>query len=383
MRVKRPVNRSRIQKSDFPNRRMKLSVADYILSLKPYTPGKPLEELEREYGIVDSIKIASNENPLGPSPMAVEAIKKAMVKLNRYPDGSGYDLIRKISGYIGLSPQNIVLGNGSDEIIGMLAFAMLQPGDEAILPNPSFLMYEIMVRGSGAVPIFVPLTSFCIDLEEIKKKITSKTRMIFLCNPNNPTGTIFSKKNFENFIREIPPEVIVVVDEAYIEFVRDQNCAKSIEYIDNDRPLITLRTFSKAYGLAGLRIGYGVMPAEIAGILNRVRLPFNASSLAQAGAVAALEDSVFLKKVISLIHEGLDFLYDALERRNIKYFPTQANFFLVDVHKDADEIYEKMLRQGVIVRSMKSYGYPNYIRINVGLHEENVRFLKALEKSMA
>jgi len=362
---------------------MKLSVADYILSLKPYTPGKPLEELEREYGIVDSIKIASNENPLGPSPMAVEAIKKAMVKLNRYPDGSGYDLIRKISDYIGLSPQNIVLGNGSDEIIGMLAFAMLQPGDEAILPNPSFLMYEIMVRGSGAMPIFVPLTSFCIDLEEIKKKITSKTRMIFLCNPNNPTGTIFSKKNFENFIREIPPEVIVVVDEAYIEFVRDQNCAKSIDYIDNDRPLITLRTFSKAYGLAGLRIGYGVMPAEIAGILNRVRLPFNASSLAQAGAVAALEDSVFLKKVISLIHEGLDFLYDALERRNIKYFPTQANFFLVDVYKDADEIYEKMLRQGVIVRSMKSYGYPNYIRINVGLHEENVRFLKALEKSMA
>jgi len=362
---------------------MKLSVADYILSLKPYTPGKPLEELEREYGIVDSIKIASNENPLGPSPMAVEAIKKAMVKLNRYPDGSGYDLIRKISDYIGLSPQNIVLGNGSDEIIGMLAFAMLQPGDEAILPNPSFLMYEIMVRGSGAMPIFVPLTSFCIDLEEIKKKITSKTRMIFLCNPNNLTGTIFSKKNFENFIREIPPEVIVVVDEAYIEFVRDQNCAKSIDYIDNDRPLITLRTFSKAYGLAGLRIGYGVMPAEIAGILNRVRLPFNASSLAQAGAVAALEDSVFLKKVISLIHEGLDFLYDALERRNIKYFPTQANFFLVDVHKDADEIYEKMLRQGVIVRSMKSYGYPNYIRINVGLHEENVRFLKALEKSMA
>lgn len=362
---------------------MKLSVADYILSLKPYTPGKPLEELEREYGIVDSIKIASNENPLGPSPMAVEAIKKAMVKLNRYPDGSGYDLIRKISDYIGLSPQNIVLGNGSDEIIGMLAFAMLQPGDEAILPNPSFLMYEIMVRGSGAMPIFVPLTSFCIDLEEIKKKITSKTRMIFLCNPNNPTGTIFSKKNFENFIREIPPEVIVVVDEAYIEFVRDQNCAKSIEYIDNDKPLITLRTFSKAYGLAGLRIGYGVMPTEIAGILNRVRLPFNASSLAQAGAVAALEDSVFLKKVISLIHEGLDFLYDALERRNIKYFPTQANFFLVDVHKDADEIYEKMLRQGVIVRSMKSYGYPNYIRINVGLHEENVRFLKALEKSMA
>lgn len=361
---------------------MKLSIPDYILSLKPYAPGKPIEELEREYGIDDSIKLASNENPLGPSPMAVEAIKKAMVKLNRYPDGSGHDLIQKISDHIGLSPQNIVLGNGSDEIIGMLAFAMLQPGDEAILPTPSFLMYEIMVCGAGATPIFVPLTSFSIDLEEIKEKITPKTRIIFLCNPNNPTGTIFSKKNFENFIQKIPPEVIVVVDEAYIEFVRDQNCAKSIEYIDNSRPLITLRTFSKAYGLAGLRIGYGVMSAEIADILNRVRLPFNANSLAQAGAVAALEDNIFLEKVISLIHEGLDFFYDALERQGIKYFPTQANFFLVDVGKDADEIYENMLRQGVIVRSMKSYGYPNYIRINVGLHKENVRFLKALEKSL-
>jgi len=362
---------------------MKLYVPDYILSLKPYTPGKPLEALEREYGIGDSIKLASNENPLGPSPMAIEAIKKAMVKLNRYPDGSGHDLIQKISNHIGFSPQNIVLGNGSDEIIGMLAFAMLQPGDETILPNPSFLMYEIMVRGAGATPIFVPLTSFSIDLEEIKEKITSKTRMIFLCNPNNPTGTIFSKENFENFIKDVPPEVIVVVDEAYIEFVRDQNCAQSIQYIDNNRSLITLRTFSKAYGLAGLRIGYGVMPAEIADILNRVRLPFNANSLAQAGAVAALDDNVFLENVISLVHEGLDFLYDALERQGIKYFPTQANFFLVDVRKDADEIFEKMLRQGVIVRSMKSYGFPNYIRINVGLHEENVRFLKALEKSLS
>jgi histidinol-phosphate aminotransferase len=362
---------------------MKLSIPNYILSIKPYTPGKPLEELEREYGIADSIKLASNENPLGPSPMALEAIKQAIPKLNRYPDGSGYDLIQKISNLIGLSPQHIVLGNGSDEIIGMLAFAMLQPGDEAILPNPSFLMYEIMVRGAGATPVFVPLTSLSIDLEEVKKKITSKTRMIFLCNPNNPTGTIITKKDFETFIKEIPDEIIVVVDEAYIEFVRDKNCAVSFEYIDDMTPLVTLRTFSKVYGLAGLRIGYGVMPAKIADILNRIRLPFNANSLAQVGAGAALEDKRFIEKVTALIHEGLDFLYDALGRLGITYFPTQTNFFLIDVRKDADEIYENMLRQGVIVRSMKSYGYPNYIRINVGLHEENVRFLKALEKSMA
>jgi histidinol-phosphate aminotransferase len=362
---------------------MKLSIPDYILSIKPYTPGKPLEELEREYGIDNSIKLASNENPLGPSPMALEAIKQAIPKLNRYPDGSGHDLIQKISNLIGLSPQHIVLGNGSDEIIGMLAFAMLQPGDETILPHPSFLMYEIMVRGAGATPVFVPLTSLSIDLEEVKKKITSKTRMIFLCNPNNPTGTIITKKDFETFIKEIPDEIIVVVDEAYIEFVRDQNCAVSFEYIDDMTPLVTLRTFSKVYGLAGLRIGYGVMPAKIADILNRIRLPFNANSLAQVGAGAALEDKRFIEKVIALIHDGLDFLYDALGRLGINYFPTQTNFLLIDVRKDADEIYENMLRQGVIVRSMKSYGYPNYIRINVGLHEENVRFLKALKKSLA
>jgi len=361
---------------------MKLSIPDYILSIKPYTPGKPLEELEREYGIEHSIKLASNENPLGPSPMAVAAIKESIKKLNRYPDGSGYDLIRKISDHIGVSPRHIVLGNGSDEIIGMLAFAMLQPGDEVILPIPTFLMYEIMVRGSGATPIFAPLTSLSIDLEGIKKKMTSKTRMIFLCNPNNPTGTIITKKDFETFIKEISDEIIVVVDEAYIEFVRDQNCAVSFEYMDDMTPLVTLRTFSKVYGLAGLRIGYGVMPVEMADILNRIRLPFNTNSLAQAAAAAALEDKIFFEKVISLVHEGLDSLYDALDNLGVNYFPTQTNFFMIDVRKDADEIYEDMLRKGVIVRSMKSYGYPNYIRVNVGLHEENIRFLKALEKSL-
>jgi histidinol-phosphate aminotransferase len=379
-----PAKRLHSQRKRHIERRiMKISVPDYILSIKPYSPGKPLEELEREYGIADSIKLASNENPLGPSPMAMAAIRKAMPGLNRYPDGSGHDLIQKISGHIGLSPQHIVLGNGSDEIIGMLAIALLQPGDEAVLPSPSFLMYDILVRGAGAVPISVPLASLSIDLDRMRERITSKTRMIFLCNPNNPTGTIITKNDFDTFIREIPDDIIVVVDEAYIEFVRDQNCAVGFEYVDDMRPLVVLRTFSKVYGLAGLRIGYGVMPAAIADILNRIRLPFNTNSLAQVGAGAALADSGFIEKVISLIHEGLDYLYDALDRLGIQYFPTQTNFFLIDVRKDADSIYEDMLKQGVIVRSMKSYGYPNYIRVNVGLHEENVRFLEALEKSMA
>jgi len=306
---------------------MTLSIPDYILSIKPYVPGKPLEELEREYGIKKSIKLASNENPLGPSPMAVEAIQSALEKLNRYPDGSGYNLINRIADKLKVSPGNIILGNGSDEIISMLTHTLLKPGDEVILPQPSFLIYDIMVRCAGATCVNVPLNSLSIDLEEIKKRVTSKTKMVFLCNPNNPTGTIILKKEFERFLESIPPEIIVVVDEAYIEFVREQDCACGIEYINSTRLLVVLRTFSKAYGLAGLRIGYGVMSEEITGIINRIRLPFNTNSLAQVGAVAALDDEKFFKKTQKLIHEGLDFMYSALDRLGIKYFPTQANFF--------------------------------------------------------
>ena len=359
---------------------MKLSTPDYILSIKPYVPGKPLEELEREYGIKKSIKLASNENPLGPSPMAVKAIKSALENLNRYPDGSGYNLINRIAEKLKVSPENIVLGNGSDEIIGMLTHTLLKPGDEVILPQPSFLIYDIMVRCAGATCVNVPLNSLSIDLEEIKKRVTSKTKMVFLCNPNNPTGTIILKEEFERFLESIPPEIIVVVDEAYIEFVREQNCACGIEYINSTRPLVVLRTFSKAYGLAGLRIGYGVMSEEISGIINRIRLPFNTNSLAQVGAVAALDDEKFFKKTQKLIHEGLDFMYSALDRLGIKYFPTQANFFLIDVERDADEVFEKMLTYGVIIRSMTSYGYPHYIRVNTGLREENAGFIKALDE---
>ena len=359
---------------------MKLSIPDNILSIKPYKPGKPLEELEREYGIDRSIKLASNENPLGPSPMAVKAIQEAIGKLNRYPDGSGHDLIQKISEHMRVSPNNIILGNGSDEIIGMLTCALLRSGDEAILPQPSFLMYEIMIRFADATPVFVPLTDLAIDLKGIIASITSKTRMVFLCNPNNPTGTVISQKDFEDFMGSIPPEMVVVVDEAYFEFVRGQKCAGSIEYLDETRPLVTLRTFSKVYGLAGLRIGYGIMPAAVAGLLNRVRQPFNANSLAQVGARAALDDKDFLKKTLTLTHEGLDFLYAELDRLGIKYFPTQTNFFLIDVEKNADEVFESMLGYGVIIRSMASYGYPRYIRINVGLKEENARFIEVLEK---
>lgn len=359
---------------------MKLKIPDNILAIKPYKPGKPIEELEREYGIERSIKLASNENPLGPSPKAVKAIQEGLGQLNRYPDGSGYDLLQKLAEHLGVSPNNIILGNGSDEIIGMLTCALLRSGDEAILPQPSFLMYEIMTRFANATPVFVPLTDLAIDLKAIMSRMTSRTRMVFLCNPNNPTGTAISKADFENFMDSISAEVIVVVDEAYFEFVREpEKCASSIEYLDEARPLVTLRTFSKIYGLAGLRIGYGIMPAAITDLLNRIRQPFNASSLAQVGAIAALDDQDFLQKTLTLIHQGLDFLYAELDRLKIKYFPTQTNFILIDVARDADTVFESMLKHGVIVRSMASYGYPRYIRINVGLETENARFIEVLE----
>lgn len=358
----------------------RLKVPEHILSIKPYVPGKPIEELEREYGISGSIKLASNENPLGPSPLAVKAVERSLSRLNRYPDGSGHDLVMKLSEHQGVSPGNIVLGNGSDEIIGMLANAFLSPGDEVIIPRPSFLMYEIMARTADAKIVFVPLKSLSIDLKSIAGKISEKTRLIFLCNPNNPTGTVISGKDFDRFIKKVPKNVIVVADEAYIDFVRDENCFKSMDYINSEHHVVTLRTFSKIYGLAGLRIGYGIMPEDVSDILNRIRPPFNASIPAQAGAVAALEDKTFFRKTVSLVHDGLDYMYEALKDRGIRYFPTQANFFLIDTAKDADHVFESMLKQGIIIRSMKSYGYPEYIRVSVGLRKENIRFVKALEK---
>ncbi len=362
---------------------MKINAPDFILKISPYRPGKPLEELEREYGISNSIKLASNENPLGPSPKAAAAMAAAIQNLHRYPDGSGYYLVRKLAEKLKVSWERLVLGNGSDDVIGLLTRAFLVPGDEAVMPVPAFLMYEIFVRSVGAAPVMVPLRNHGIDLEAMLEKITDKTRMVFLTQPNNPTGTAISKADFEKFLKLAPPNLMIIVDEAYIEFMRDPQGLESLAYIDKDDRVVTLRTFSKAYGLAGIRIGYGVMAAEIAKILQRIRQPFNANSLAQVAAVAALDDQAFLQKTIAVVHQGLDFLYAEMQRLHIPFHPSQANFFMIDLGRPADEVFEKMLLQGVIVRSMSSYGYPTCIRVSVGLPEENVRFVQALEKVLA
>jgi histidinol-phosphate aminotransferase len=353
----------------------------YIAAITPYKPGKPLAELEREYGLTGSIKLASNENPLGPCPKAVEAVRAQLGGLHRYPEGSGYGLTRKLADKLGVPADHIVLGNGSDDLIGMLARALLQPGDAAIMPQPSFLMYEIMVRSTGADPAFVPLKpTLEIDLEAICRQVTDNTRLIFLCNPNNPTGRAFSAADLARFLHDLPAGPVVVIDEAYHEFARDPQCASGLDALGGAVEVVTLRTFSKAYGLAGLRVGYGVMSAELADILHRIRQPFNVSTLAQVGAAAALEDTHFLEKTVDLVHSGIDYLFNALAELGITCFPTEANFFMLDVKTDADAVFEAMLRQGVIVRSMASYGYPGYIRINAGLPEENRRFVQALKK---
>ena len=358
---------------------MNLKVPEYINNIEPYEPGKPIEELERELGIHDSVKLASNENPLGPSPLALQALSDAIPKLHRYPDGAGYKLLRRLAAHLNVPAGQIVLGNGSDEIMAMLGRVLLQAGDEVIIPAPSFLMYAIVTRSAGAVPVSVPLKNLAIDLEAVLEKVGPRTRMIFICNPNNPTGSMVTRGDLEAFLRDLPKDVLVVVDEAYIDFVRDRQCADGLRHLDNTPPVAVLRTFSKAYGLAGLRIGYGVMPAYLAELLNRVRMPFNVNTLAQVAATAALDDTRFLTQTIEMIHKGLDELYAGLEQRNLSYFTTQTNFFLIDVARPADAVFQAMLQQGVIVRAMTAYGYPQYIRVNVGLPEENQRLLSALD----
>ncbi|MBW1988187.1 MAG: histidinol-phosphate transaminase [Deltaproteobacteria bacterium] len=355
----------------------------HILALKPYVPGKPIEELEREYGISGSIKLASNENPIGPSPKAVQAIENTLKNLHRYPDGASHDLTAALAARLGCGRDQLVLGNGSDEIIQMLCMAFLSEGDNAVMSDPAFLMYEISVRTQGAVPVKVPLAGMDADLSARAGSVDEKTRLVFVNNPNNPTGSMVSTKDFERFLEKIPPEVLVVVDEAYIEFARDPECLRSHSLAASGENVVTLRTFSKAYGLAGLRVGYGVMPAGVARVLQRIRLPFNVNLLAQAGAIAALSDEQHLARTVEAVHQGLDVFYRELSAGGVEYSPSQANFLLVKVDKDADDVFEALLKEGIIVRSMRSYGFPNHIRVSVGLPEENRRFLEAFFKVAA
>jgi histidinol-phosphate aminotransferase len=359
---------------------MKKMTHQGIERLIPYPPGKPMEELERELGIFGSIKLASNENPIGPSPKAIQAIQKNLHTLNRYPDGSAYYLKEKLSSVFGLPSNQIIIGNGSNELIELTIRTFLSPGEEVIQAFPTFLVYDKIVTGAGGDMVSVPLSSFRLNLKAILDAVTPKTKIIFINNPNNPTGSVLFKDEVFHFLRSVPPDTIVVLDEAYMEFVSDETAAKGIELLETYPGLIVLRTFSKLYGLAGLRIGYGFASEKIIDYMNRVRQPFNVNTLAQVAATAALDDIEFVAKTLRIIKEGRAYLFDHLQKIGIDYIPTETNFFLIKSPLGGKKLYDLMLREGVIIRSMDAYGLKDYVRINVGLPEENERLIQTIEK---
>lgn len=364
---------------------MKLQVPENIKEITPYPPGKPIEELEREYGVTGSIKLASNENPFGPSPAAVSAMRLALENLHRYPDGSCYYLNQAMADHLGVAPEQLVFGNGSNEIIEFLVKAFVREGEEVITSHPSFLMYQKFVQIRGGRNHVVDLCDMYHDLEAITQLVSPATRLIFIDNPNNPTGTLLPWTRLKSFLSELPDRLIVVLDEAYIDFVDDDQRYDTLSLI-NEREghcgVVLLRTFSKAYGLAGLRIGFGIMAAAVADCLHKVRQPFNINLVAQQGALAALGDEDFYQHTLRKTAAGKRYLTEALKRLGCSPFPSQTNFFLIDVKTDATTLYEAMLKKGVIIRSMKAYGYPSYIRINIGTDEENNRFLEALGEAL-
>ncbi len=350
-----------------------------IRELVPYQPGKPIEELERELGIQGAIKLASNENPLGPSPRAVEAMRAALENLHRYPDGAGFELRQALSRHFDLPLERICLGNGSDEIIEFLTRAYIRPGQEAVAAAPSFLMYSKLVQVGGGRLHEVPLRDFRLDLEAMLAAITPATRLVFVNNPDNPAGTAVSAAELGSFLDRVPEGVLVVLDEAYIDFASDPQVARGPDFLDHQTPVVVMRTFSKSAGLAGLRIGYALGPARVIADFDRVRQPFNTSILAQVGGAAALEDRDFLQRTRELVREGLDSFYACFEKLGLFYVPSQANFVLVRIGPRAREVSQALLRRGVIVRYMGSYDLPQYLRISVGLPRENQRFCRELE----
>lgn len=354
-------------------------IPEDILKVKPYTPGKPIQEVKRELGVPRVIKLASNENPLGPCPRAVQAIRDYAPQVHLYPDGGCYYLKKDLASHVGVDPDNIIVGNGSDEIVSMIARVFIQKGDEAIMGDPSFLMYKIDTKLSQGKIIPVPLDNFKINVSGMIKSITPKTKLIFISNPNNPTGTIISKEEMQKIIEAIPPEVLVVCDEAYYEYVDEQGYPDTLFRVKEGKNVIILRTFSKIYGLAGMRVGYGIARKGIVSILNRVRPPFNVNSLAQVAARASIQDKEHIKKSKILVREGKEFLYAELRKLGIPFVPTQANFILIKTGEKTKNIVLALLNKGIIVRSMEAYNLPHYIRLTIGRREENETFVRELK----
>lgn len=352
---------------------------DYVRSIAPYLPGKPISELAREMGLAESsiIKLASNENPLGASPKAVAAMHEALKDIARYPDGNGFALKDAIATKFGVKHEQIVLGNGSNDVLELIARGFLSAGVEAVFSQHAFAVYPLVTQATGAKGITVAAKNFGHDLAAMREAMTPNTRVLWIANPNNPTGTLLDKAELYAFLKDVPPHVLVVLDEAYDEYLPPEKKAESVGWLAEFGNLVVSRTLSKAYGLAGLRVGFALSAAPVIDILNRVRQPFNVNSVAQAAAVAALADDDFVQQSYALNVAGMAQMTETFDRLGVSYIPSFGNFVSFQV-ADAKTVYQRLLENGVIVRPVANYEMPNYLRVSIGLAQENIRFLQAL-----
>ena len=355
---------------------MALHVHPDIAALSPYVPGKPIEELQRELGLTRVIKLASNENPLGPSPKALAVINDSAATLHRYPDGGAFRLREALADRWKVTSDHIILGNGSDEILGLLARAFLSPGDEAVMADQTFVIYKMEVMAAHGKAVTIPLKQWRHDVGAMAEAITARTRLLFICNPNNPTGTMGSGEEVARRVTRVPEHVIIVFDEAYFEYVRSSQFPDTMTYVKQGRNVIVLRTFSKIYGLAGLRIGYGVTTPEITNFLNRVRPPFNANSIAQQAALAALDDDEHVANSRAVNQAGMEQVVAGLRALGFTPIPSEANFVYFDVGRDGRQVFDALLRHGIIVRHIEG----RMVRVTIGRAEENQVFLTALAR---
>lgn len=358
-----------------------------VRNLKPYLPGKPISELERELGISNIIKLASNENPLGASPLAIAAAKQALEEIELYPDANGYDLKQKLLALHHVDMQQITLGNGSNDVLVLLAETFLAPHCNAVMSQYCFAVYPIATQATGAQLKIVPALAaehpdmpLGHDLNGMLQAIDDATRVVFVANPNNPTGTAVAAAELRNFVAQVPEHVVVVVDEAYSEYVADADRCDASAWLADCPNLVVTRTFSKAYGLAGLRVGYALSNAQIADLLNRIRQPFNVNSLALAAASAALDDKAFIEASRAMNHAGLQQLQNGCQQLGLQTIPSRGNFVLVNMGGPADGWYQQLLRAGVITRRVGNYGLPDYLRITIGTSEQNTRLLEAMQQ---
>ncbi len=355
---------------------MKLPFRKTLENITAYKPGKPIEDVQREYGLEKVDKLASNENPLNCSPLAIQAVREAAVNMSIYPDGNSTELKKAIADFYGVSETEIMPTSGSDEMVSMLAEAFLDPGDETIMPDITFTSYIIAARMVDSKVVIVPLKSFKLDLDGMAAAITDKTKLIWLCNPNNPTGTMFTEDELTAFMSKVPENVVVVYDEAYVEFVTSPDYPKDSYKLYQKYPnMIVMRTFSKVYGLAGLRVGYSFAGRDIMENINKIRKAFNVNRLAQAAAIAALKDQEFVKKVYAVNKEGKEYYYKCFEKMGLEYVPTQANYIFLDAGMDCNKVFVDMQKRGVIIRPIKG----NFIRITIGTMEQNQRCISQLK----